>query len=179
MKIRLSDIPTAGLSVTDTIPAEGLNERLSTGSNHGLVFTQGLDVSLTVFKSPNGAETKGKVTSRYRQPCARCADGIERELELPTNYILQQRPDELRGIDSEEYEDDIGITFYDGEHIDLEDLIQESIILSLSIYWHPEEDEEGKCLHCHKLVQPPRSSKPKQSGVASLGDLMKKAGLKN
>ena len=179
MKIRLTDIPAAGLPVAEVLPQEALNERLSSGSSYGFEFIQGLDVSLTVFKTPNGAETKGRVTSRYRQPCARCADGIERDLELPTNYILQQRPNELRGAITEEYEDDIGITFYDGEHIELDDLIQETIILSLSIYWHPEEDSEGKCQLCHKLVRGPAADAQKKKGVTgpSLGDLIKKAGL--
>ena len=179
MKIRLTDIPAAGMPVAEVLPEGALNERLATGSSHGIEFLQGLDVSLTIFKSPSGAETKGRVTSRYRQPCARCADGVERDLELPTNYILQQRPAELRGEITEEYEDDIGITFYDGEHIELDDLIQETIILSLSIYWHPEEDCDGKCEHCHKLVRGPISDEQKKKPTvgASLGDLIKKAGL--
>lgn len=177
MKIRLTDIPAAGLPVAEILPEKVLNERLSIGSSHGFEFLQGLDVTLTVFKSPNGAETRGRVTSRYRQPCARCAEGIERALELPTNYILQQRPEELRGAEAEQYEDDIGITYYDGEHIELDDLIQETIILSLSMYWYPEEDSEGKCSYCHKLVRGPQKTEKSSTGVASLGDLIKKAGL--
>lgn len=179
MKIRLTDIPAAGLPIAEVIPPQALNERLSSGSSHGFEFLQGLDVSLTVYKSANGAETKGRVISRYRQPCARCAEGVERDIELPTNFILQQRPEELEGVDSEEYEDGIGITFYDGEHIDLEDLIEETIILSLSIYWHPEEDAEGKCQLCHKLVRGPTASATKEKSAAgtSLGDLIKKAGI--
>ncbi len=178
MKIRLTDIPADGLDIQESIPPTELNERLSTGNNHGIQFIDPLNVTLTVYKSPNGAETKGTVTSRYRQPCARCIEGVERPLTIETNYYLQQRPDVLRGHETEEYEDDIGITFYDGEHIDLDDLIQESIILSLSIYWHPDEDSNGKCTLCKKDIHnlQPNAEKKSAKGV-SLQDLLKKAGI--
>ena len=176
MKIRLTDIPTAGLTISETIPPDALNERLKVGNDQGFSFVEGLNVSLKVFKTATGAETKGSVTSRYRQPCARCADGVERELVLDTNYILQQRPDIIRGHEAEEYEDDIGITYYDGEHIDLDDLIQETIILSLSIYWHPDEDKNGNCGFCKRNVNAPEKAKPAVSGI-SLNELLKKAGV--
>lgn len=178
MKIRLTDIPAAGLEVKESVPPDALNERLDTGNSHGIRFTAALEVALIVHKSPNGAETRGTVTSTYRQPCARCADGVERKLSVETNYLLQQRPEVLRGHESEEYEDDIGITFYDGEHIDLDDLIQESIILSLSIYWHPDEDATGKCSHCKRNVQQGKSNEaPAATKGIALNDLLKKAGI--
>lgn len=176
VKIRLTDIPATGLTVEEVIPPEALNERLKIGNDQGFSFTEGLAVSLKVFKTPNGAETKGVVSTRYRQPCARCADGVERELSLNTNYILQQRPEMRRGHEAEEYEDDIGITYYDGEHIDLDDLIHETIILSLSTYWHPEEDATGKCGFCKRDVHAPVKVKPSAQGT-SLSDLLKKAGV--
>ena len=178
MKIRLTDIPKTGLPVTDTLPCQTLNERISSGSDHGIVFTEDLQVSLTVTKSTTGAETKGTVKSRYRQPCSRCAEGLERALELKTNYVLQPRPDLQKGLEAEEYEDDVGITYYDGEHIDLEDLIQETIILSLSLYWHPGEDREGKCTHCHQQVVNITPKKVEETKGTKLSDLLTKAGVK-
>jgi uncharacterized metal-binding protein YceD (DUF177 family) len=178
MKIRLSDIPKTGLPVTETLPRQILNERISGGSDHGIVFTEDLHVNLIVTKSTSGAETKGSVTSRYLQPCSRCAEGLERALELKTNYILQPRPEVIKGNEEEQYEDDVGITYYDGEHIDLDDLIQETIILSLSLYWHPGEDREGKCTHCHQQVVNITPKKVEATKGTKLSDLLNKAGVK-
>lgn len=178
MKIRLTDIPKTGLPVSGALPLKNLNQRLSSGSDHGIVFTEDLMVNLIVNKSPTGAETKGTVKSRFRQPCSRCADGVERPIELKTNYILQPRPEKARDEEADDYEDDIGITYYDGEHIDLEDLIQETIILSLSLYWHPPEDREGKCSQCHKQVVNINAKKVETPKGVNLADLLTKAGIK-
>jgi uncharacterized metal-binding protein YceD (DUF177 family) len=177
MIIRISDLPTTGLEVKDKLPLPAFNERLSAGDSHGIVFTEGLDVQLTVYKSPSGAETKGNVKATYRQPCARCTDGVERSLELPINYILQPRPVTAAFKDSELYEDDIGITYYDGDHVNLEELIQETIILSLSIFWSPDENEKGDCSVCHKNIRANFNKTTEKTKGTSLGDLLKKAGV--
>ena len=177
MKIRLTDIPAAGLPVSEILPQDSINQRLAEGRDVGIRFIEGLPVELTVYKSASGAETKGTVKTRYLQPCARCADGVERELELQTNYILQPRPQFLDKNEEEQFEDDIGISYYEGEHVDLEDLIQESIILSLSIYWHPDEDAKGACVLCHQQVRAADPVKKVAPKGASLGELLKKAGV--
>jgi uncharacterized metal-binding protein YceD (DUF177 family) len=177
MKIRLTDIPITGLPVAEILSKAALNQRLSEGDNHGIEFIDDLDVRLTVYRSAGGAETKGTVRSKYRQPCSRCAEAKERTLELATSFLLQPRPVTLEGERLDECEDDVGISYFDGEHVDLEDLIHETIILSLSLYWHPEEDSAGKCTLCPRMTRTKPVQSVQEPGETVLGALFKKAGI--
>lgn len=175
MKIRISDISADGLHVSDTIPLEPLNDRMSEGRDHGIRFIEAPVVNLHIRRSGDGAETKGNVKSRYKQPCGMCAKEVEKDVEVEANFIIKKRASEKGQAKESEGEglDDIGIIYYQGEHVDLEDVIQETLILALSIYWHPPEDEAGSCVRCGLKFE---QQKGKELGC-NLGALLKKAGV--
>jgi len=183
MKIRISDIPHEGLTVKETLSLENLNNRMREGETHGIEFIAPPGVELTVFKTLQGAETKGKVTSRYRQPCSLCIEGVERDIELATNFIFKAKPADLsarpEGEEDEDYIDDVGISYFEGEHLDLEAIIQESLILSLSIYWHPPVDKSGNCQVCGKKYDTGECGSKTEDKPVTLGQLIKAATSKN
>lgn len=173
MKIRITDIPYEGLKIEDSLSLENLTARMNEGDNRGIVFTVAPKVTLTVFRSTLGAETKGTVTTRYKQPCSLCVEEVEKDIEIEANYILKPRdPVNLDALD-----DDVGVVFYDGEHVDLEDVIQESLILALNIYWHPPQDKDGNCVRCGLNFCAKQASEDKP--VRTMGDIFKKALSKN
>lgn len=175
MRVRISDLPPQGLHIEESTPLEPLNNRLNEGDSCDIRFTTPPMVRITVTPTPDGAETRGEVSAKYLQPCGRCSDGIERSITADFNYILKPIPAHAVGKGLAEFEDDVGILFFDGEHIELDGPIQESLIVQLSQYWSPPVDAEGKCTYCGK-----RSSLEATSagGTTSLGDLFKKAGIK-
>lgn len=177
MKVRLSDIPHSGLKVNDILPLDALNTRMSEGEHKDLVFTQAPQVELVVSRTQSGAETKGIVRTKYRQACSRCLENMERDLEIAANFILQPKPDpeEISDDVDADYTDDVGIAYFEGEHIDLEDLLQEALILSLTLYWAPPCDQKGNCTQCgaHRSKFELYDEPP---GI-NLGNLLKKAGL--
>lgn len=164
MRIRISTIPADGLKIVDKIPVTDLNRRLNEGHESEISFLADPAVDLTVHRNPNGAETKGKVVAAYKQPCARCDDRIGREIELPVDYILKRRLEETEG------EDDIGIAYFEGDHFDLEELIQETLILALSLYWSPPLDESEGCTACPRSFAAPAEG---GAGTVTMGDLLK------
>ncbi|NDC37199.1 MAG: DUF177 domain-containing protein [Proteobacteria bacterium] len=175
MRIRISDLPLEGLHISENIALEPLNARLHEGEGCDIRFTTPPAVKITVTRTPDGAETRGTVTAKYLQPCGRCSDDLERDITVEFNYILKPIPAHALGKQLPEYEDDLGILFFEGEHIELEGPIQESLIVQLSQYWSPPVDAEGKCSVCGKRAALEAAS---VGGKASLGDLFKKAGLK-
>lgn len=180
MKVRVSRLPPEGLSVKTTLSLESLNTRMNEGREVDIVFTEAPSVDLMVTKTTQGAETKGRVTTKYRQPCSRCVEAVEKSLDIEANFILQQRPEpgQRDTSDSEEdYEDDIGISYFEGDQVDLEDLIQQALILPLSLFWHPPCDQKGNCTHCGKLCEAPNAAEIPKLETISLGDLLKKAGV--
>lgn len=183
MKIRISDITHDGLTVEDTISLANLNTRMREGSDHGIEFITPPLVNIVVFKTPQGAETRGKVTSRYRQPCSLCVEGVERDIEVETNFIFKAKPADLanrpEGEEDEDYIDDVGISYFEGEHIELESIVQETLILSLSIYWHPPVDKSGNCQVCGKKSECAQSLVADDDKPQTLGQLIKLAAKKN
>lgn len=179
MKIRISTIPAQGLKIKDIIPLEPLNARMNEGRHNDIFFVAPPQVEITVAKTVTGAEIKGRIKTRYKQPCSLCLDVLERELETEINLIAEPKLLKNKAAHTppwaDKCEDDIGIAYYEGDHIDLEDLIQESIILALSPFWHPACDENNRCTLCGRNL----SAQHQEAGVKplTLAALLKKAGI--
>ena len=169
MRVRVSDLSHDGLKISDTIPLEPLNARMQEGRPTEIYFTEAPTVELFVEQTATGAEVSGHVLVKYMQNCARCLESLEQQNTIPIQYAFRYTTRE-----SAEAVDDIGIVALTGEHIELEDLIQEQIILSLSYHWSPELDEENKCSLCHKNF----ASTLQTTGGTSLGALLEQAGVK-
>lgn len=172
MLVRLTDISAKGLEIKDKINLAALNVRMNEGRDNEIIFISEPRCDLKIVKQVNGLSLKGVVKTSYRQPCSRCALELELPLSVPIDLVLKP-------TDPEQYqklEDDVGIVTYSGEHIDLEPVIQEYIILATSPYLQPEQDQEGKCLLCGKAAS--SSADKASSGTVNLGALLKGA-LKN
>ena len=188
MKIRIDDLPPEGLSVNDTIPLEPLNKRMSEGRYKDIVFITAPKVELSVRKTQEGgAETFGKISSRYKQACGRCADMLEKDIEVEANFTLLNRPppdsrkvskedDEDDEIFVEETFDDVGLIYFDDSTVDLEDMIQETLILALSPFWSPPCDKAGNCELCgFNIDKGIAGNGGTDTGKVLFSDLLKKA----
>jgi uncharacterized metal-binding protein YceD (DUF177 family) len=177
MKVRISDIPPAGLKVNDTLPLEALNARMTEGRGKDILFTEAPTVNLLITRTQSGAETKGGVKTKYRQQCSRCLIDQEHPLEIKADFTLHHKPtaEEISEDIEASFTDDVGIAYFEGDHIDLENLLQEALILTLSLYWAPPCDAKGNCTKCG-LNRAKFESHDEPPGN-SLGNLLKKAGL--
>jgi uncharacterized metal-binding protein YceD (DUF177 family) len=179
MKVRISSIPLAGFKIKDFIPLEPLNARMDEGRANDIFFTRAPEVDLTVSRTVTGAQVKGVIRAKLKQPCSRCMDIVERDIEVAVDYLLEPKGANNGSAISTNNplpDDDIGITYYEGDHADLEDLIQESLILPLSPYWHPKSLEDGTCSLCGK--NPCKEKGLDKSEKITLGALFKTAGIK-
>ncbi len=175
--MRISDIPHTGLTIEDKLALEPINERMAEGRGQDIRFTVAPEVSLVATKTMTGAELRGTIRTRIAQQCSRCCDPVERQLEIPINTILQSKDEELFGEgDDSSQEEDIGVLYFKGDHVDLEELLYESLILPLSLYWSPECDAKGNCSLCFKGL--PATEEVQEVAKNSLGNLFKRAGLK-
>jgi uncharacterized metal-binding protein YceD (DUF177 family) len=163
MKLRISTIPPQGLHLSHTISANALNDRMKEGRDNGAYFIEDPSFDLSVRKHPSGAEIKGEITAKYRQPCGRCVQEVIRTATTPLHYILKPRPER------NEAEDDLGIAYYDADHIELDELMQEEVVLHLDLFWSPPLDEHGACIECHR----DSTSSSISSKGRTFGDLLK------
>jgi uncharacterized metal-binding protein YceD (DUF177 family) len=148
MKIRVTDLKPEGRQIKDTLSIDKLNARLSQGRTVDIVFIDPPVVELEIVPTINGAQTSGTVRTAYTQECARCLDPVRREVSVPADFCLQRTEPGVE-ITAEEASAE-GVCFFDGDYVDLEELLQENLLLSLSLYWQPERDACGSCVVCKR-----------------------------
>ena len=174
MLIRVTDIPASGLKINETMDLAALNSRLQEGSATDIRFSSAPEVSLLIHRTPSGAQVSGSVKAKLIQPCSRCIKEIEREIEVETNYTLQQLSPRSNPL-TEDQDQDIGLVYFDGEHVELDSTLQESLILGLNIYWHPPLNGDGSCKQCG--MAKPDTLLSAEPPANKLSELFKKAGI--
>ena len=177
MRILVTTIPFSGMKIDAPIAKDPLNIRLSEGSQgEPVAFTDDPLVDITLTRTHGGVIVKGVISGTCRQGCSTCGDTVPHEVVSPIAWILQTSSDRAGSDDDL---DDPGVIVYEGEHIDLEEQLQEALILSLSPFWHPPRDSQDRCTVCKRdcSTRAWKSGAQDQpaSGTSSLGDLLKGA----
>lgn len=162
MKIRISDLPNEGLAFSESISLAALNNRMNEAPNNDIEFTTTPKFECFVTPKKGGAELQGTVTSSFKQPCVRCLEIFAKDIEVPLSVFLRQVAARDRITDSDEE----GILYFEGEHADLENLIQESLILALDPFNHKHEA-------CELFSYQKEVDKP----INTFAALLKKAGV--
>ncbi len=146
MRILVTTIPFSGMKIDAPISLEALNNRLQEGSyEDSVIFLEAPMADLTLTRTHGGVMVKGIISGRCKQECGTCSDPVPHEIVASIDWILQTDSD--RAGHNDEL-DDPGIIVYQGEHVDLEDYLQEALILQISPFWHPSRDEGERCSVC-------------------------------
>ena len=163
MIVRVPDIPTEGLSVTDAA-ALGAAFRDPNWHLEGVQLhleRDGIDVFVT-----------GELRATVTQTCGRCLEPSEATATVPINVRLVPRPG--TGDTVELAADDLDVDFYEKDEFDLGALIEAETALALPMKPLCREGCLGLCLVCggnRNVVAcgcPPRPADPR---LAVLKDL--------
>jgi uncharacterized metal-binding protein YceD (DUF177 family) len=148
MRICTTTIPFSGMKIEAILPLEALNARLSEGSERQEIsFESAPHVDLTFTRTHGGILVKGEVSGMCKQECATCADPVSHEIVASIDWILQTLSDRA-GPDDEI--DDPGVIVYEGDHVELEEPLQEALILNINPFWHPPRDKNERCTVCKR-----------------------------
>jgi uncharacterized protein len=93
---------------------------------------------------------RGHLTVRMGMECDRCLEAAQ--LPVDSDFDLYYRPSDT-GPDEEELEIDAGeaeLAFYDGEGLELEEILREYVLLALPMQRICREDCKGICPVCGK-----------------------------
>jgi uncharacterized metal-binding protein YceD (DUF177 family) len=164
------------MSIQGIVPLDALNARLQEGSEgQEIAFQAAPTVAINLTRTLGGILVKGSVTGTCKQDCSTCADPVSHTLDISIDWILQTSSDRA-GPDDEL--DDPGVIAYEGDHVDLEEHLQEALILNLSPFWHPSRDEHDHCSVCQRdcsVSSWESKNSAKTEKKVSLGDLLKGA----
>ena len=146
MKLRVDRITDESTESTFSVPADELNQRLETGATHEFRLAAPLEVDVRYYRAGEEIYFDGSCSSVLEATCARCLETFTQPLAAPFEFVLTHAP-KLQNA-QELHTDDLALSFYEGDEIDLGPLVGEQAILALPTRAVCREDCKGLCPSC-------------------------------
>ena len=146
MKIALDDIKAAPKELAYSEEVDELNARLDRGA-HDYRVPRGLEVRVEFYRSGLDVFFNGALHGQVIGTCARCLEEYAFELDHPFVFVLEPRavaPSESARLSAE----DLALSYYEGDQIDLTPLVHEQMILALPTRPLCAEACRGLCAQC-------------------------------
>lgn len=147
MKLRVDDITAEGRDVSFAEPQQEINRALARGPLREYVIKAPLQVSLSYYRAGTEIFISGAIDAVTTAECSRCAEEFELPSHRPFRYVLAPRAigdDKDFGLKAE----DLELSFYNGEEVDLTPLVREQALLALAERPLCREDCRGLCPQC-------------------------------
>jgi uncharacterized protein len=137
MKIQIPDIPEEGLEID-------LSEDLAV---EGISLVSPVKGRLSVSKTETEVVVSGELTAEAEYECSRCLKGFRQKLELPVGVVYHPAA-EVGPERHELHDDEMDMGFYQGEELDLQDLLREQVMLNVQMKPLCSETCKGICPIC-------------------------------
>ena len=148
MKIPIDDIPQTPKEIRFSEKVEELNEIFAKGNVRDFCFPPLLDVDLVYYRSGPEVFFHGSLTGTVEGCCSRCLESYRFDLNSKFDFVLQpasmtsdRKVEELR-------REDLGLSYYSTEEINLTPLIREQLMLALPTRPLCDENCRGLCGGC-------------------------------
>ena len=145
MKINVCDIKAEAKALAYDEPTDELNALMAHGA-HDFDFPAPLHVSLVHYRAGQELIFQGTLQGSVVGHCARCLDDFVMDVQRPFHCVLVPHshvPDEV-----ELEQDDLDLSFYSGEEVDVSPLVREQLLLGLPTRPLCREDCGGLCPRC-------------------------------
>jgi uncharacterized protein len=148
MRIRVDEIPEAGRTLRLRWDHSRLLPYLPEDDPFELKLLRPIEVELELMRHPDHVRVLGKIRGELQLSCHRCLSPFQWRLEESVDVYLM--PEETAPADEEmEFEEeDLEYEFFDGQVIEIDQLIAEQIFLALPFKVLCSEDCRGLCLKC-------------------------------
>jgi uncharacterized protein len=150
MKIALDDIKASPKQLSYTEDVDELNTRLGRGVQDFRV-TRGLQVDVEYYRAGLELFFAGTTHGEVHGSCARCLEDYAFAFERPFRFVLTPRAAGLASHGREGARlraDDLELSQYEGDQIDLTPLVHEQMILALPTRPLCGEACRGLCSQC-------------------------------
>ncbi len=147
MKVKVEKIGDDGLLLDEAVEAEWLQESLGDKTPFNVVPPVQLRVQL--FKAERVVHVRGNVAVKLNTQCSRCLEEMTQSLKANIEVALFPAgavPD--AGSDGEVEEADMGIATYEGQEIDLADIVRDEVFLQLPMTPVCRKTCAGLCDNC-------------------------------
>lgn len=146
MKIRVDEIKETPGTRAFSEDVEELNELLSRSDPVDYHFARPAKVNVKHYRSGEDLFLEGRLAAPVVGNCARCLESYPFEMARDFSFVLKPAPGgNLAPALSEE---DLALSFYAGEDVNLSPLVREEMILALPTRPLCREDCAGLCPRC-------------------------------
>ncbi len=150
MKIAIEGIGPEGLEKELTLDRSWLSEVLDGAGSVDFRPAGSLSVMVRIDKTGSTIRLRSSFGLPLVADCAACAEDFELTVDIDFDIIMKPRPADMvpPPKDLELTPEDLDEFFYDGEFIDVADIMREQMILALPMYPRCSADCKGLCPHC-------------------------------
>jgi uncharacterized protein len=146
LKININTIPEEGFHLQFERDGEWFRQLLADVDTGGFLLDR-LDVSCMVRKIQDNIYIEGNIEVKADMPCSRCLEMTAVFLQAPFKYTFCPPPQKLK----EEMElslEDLDLEYYEGDIINLEQVVFEQVMLQIPMKPLCSESCKGFCPHC-------------------------------
>src|ERR1700752_4453725 len=131
MKISVDEIPQSPKEITFSESIEELNEIYRRSNSRDFSFPPRLNVDLTYYRSGREIVLSGAFHGSFKGCCGRCLEHYGFTLNGRFDLVLTPDPAKLERGAEELHRDELGLSYYSSDEINLEPLIAEQVMLAL------------------------------------------------
>lgn len=148
MKIPVDDIPQAPKEITFSERIEELNQIFARGTVRDFRFPHCLNIDLVYYRSGRELFFHGRFEGVFEGCCSRCLKAFSFPMDRKFDFVLSPDPAKSERGAEELRREDLGLSFYATEEINLTPLITEQVMLALPTRPLCSDDCRGLCGGC-------------------------------
>jgi uncharacterized protein len=151
MKLKISKIPAEGIDLSAETPTDPwFSQAVTTAFQDSIQEKGHASIALHIGKTCDNVSVRGVAQVDLSPECVRCLERFPYTSPVSVNLVLAP----LRGEDGELIEDgevvseDEEFSFYRGDEINLEEIVREALILSITLQYLCKESCKRICQRC-------------------------------
>jgi len=143
MRIDIKELEEGPITLSGEVPLRDLN--FDPAEIH---ISDPIGVTLTAEKHAQRIRVRGRFAVDVEVPCARCLDPVRVPLVSDFDQFYQSNADQQLVGEIVLNERDTEVGFFNGDFIEVSDIVREQILLALPMKPICREDCKGLCPHC-------------------------------
>lgn len=148
MNYRVEDIPPEGLLVQGERDADWLKSLFQGQKRLDFKFNSPIFYRIRLSRPDSLVLVAGSINLKVELSCSRCLEKFIFPINPEFNFSLSPAEFQKLPVEMELQREDLDMEFYDGEAIDLGQIIQNQVILTIPFNPLCQENCKGLCPHC-------------------------------